>query len=294
MSSPVYNPPPEEDDFDDPYATDPFAEAHNLRYLWPCDTTSHLKKLIDMSANTTIKLYENEHGIVLESTLKDGPENNDPVRLAVFPHEYSGPLYVIFRKWDYYFRIYMFLRETSLARRPKKAAWKADLLDSWGRSVLYLERVLEAAIQWANGIYGPDTGSRCHVLRLFVAQEMRNTNHSCTITKDFDIAPDDVTALDRSKPSQPHDDPTLTRSTHAAIHDWQVDDDGTRMWLFHVTQGQVAEDVNNMLDRARPDTMRVSPIHFLSPLYYDHLTPQNRFSSPALRKLRKPLNYGQS
>lgn len=237
---------------------DPFADSPNLMYIWPHVSKNELHRRINETAAAGFSITEPQRGsikeISLESTI-DGKQTT----LATFPPMYKGGLFVIMRKWDYFHRIYTILQHLDVQDRPEKVEWKGDLMDSWGRTILFIEHVLEAAIQWCRS---PDhDGSICNVLRLFLAQERINTNHSSMRTRKYNIAPDDETALRLCKRSTTrHHCATLIPCALTARHDWQKADrsDGTRLWLCAVSEPAAIADVRHMIEKDRPASMKVS------------------------------------
>lgn len=184
--------------------TDLFATAQNLSLLWPHDSVAVLHTRIMQTAEAAFHVVmpkvrkgkkktkkAKKQDVQLVSTLDDDRE----ALLASFPNSYAAALSVIVCKWNYYFRVYQALRAMEAEPDSDEAKWKDDLLDYWGRTVLFIERVLEVAIQWAND---SDQSETCHVLRLFMAQEAIDTVHTPSKTSEYQISRDDETALFRS------------------------------------------------------------------------------------------------
>lgn len=187
--------------------TDLFDKALNLHPLWPHDSSTavHTKIMETAEAAFAVVIPKPQKGkkkgkkatkqdVQLVSSLEDGRE----AVLASFPNSYAAALSLIICKWNYYFRMYQALREIEVEPDSDEASWKDDLLDYWGRTVLFIERVLEVAIQWANDSDQSDT---CHVLRLFMAQEAIDTVHTPSKTSEYRIKRDDEVALFRSMQS---------------------------------------------------------------------------------------------
>lgn len=136
-----------------------FARAKNLFPLWPHDAVSEVHTSIMATAEAGFavsipkvgkdkkkgkgKKTKKNMDVQLLSTL----DNDKEAVLASFPHRYAGALSVIVSKWNYYFRVYEALREIEVEPESDKEKWKGNLLDYWGRTVLFIERVLEVAIQ---------------------------------------------------------------------------------------------------------------------------------------------------
>lgn len=236
---------------------DPFADLPNLMYLWPHVSKNELHRRIKETGAAAFSITEPQRGPIKEVSLESAIDGKQTT-LATFPPKYKGGLFVIMRKWDYFHRIYTILQHLDVQDRPEKVEWKGDLMDSWGRTILFIEHVLEAAIQWYRS---PDhDGSICHVLRLFLAQERIDTNHTSMKTRKYNIAPDDETALRLCKRSTRHNCATLTPCALPARHEWQKADrmDGTRLWLFSVSESAATADVRHMIEKDRPASMKVS------------------------------------
>lgn len=173
---------------------DPFAKCKNLMLLWPMDLPKVLHDRVARACTAGYRLAAeadraSDNDVKLESELfgKGGMRE-----VASFPCLYEAGLVLIMRKWDFYTRMYIEMRQQDVRGAPDdRVIWKTDLLDSWGRHILFIERVLEAAIQWSKG----DRGSICHVLRLFLAQEAKNTVHTLKTAKAYNISHDDDAAL---------------------------------------------------------------------------------------------------
>lgn len=234
---------------------DPFAHAKNLMYLWPMDLPKEVPKRVAISdANYRLggpREGEPDESTTLESDIGEGSRD-----LASFPSLYTTGLTVILRKWDFYSQMYDLALKYPLAGHLDRVAWRDELLDSWGRHILYIERVLEAAIQWSLG----DRGSICHVLRLFLAQEALSTVHTFKITRDYNIAQDDEKALRACEFLFCPQCPLLT-PLRTALHDWQMVDreNGERIWLEGLPTSAIKPHVEFCLLKAdRPPTMQVS------------------------------------
>lgn len=241
---------------------DPFADQENLRLLWPHDLAVEVHRLCAIALTASYKISGPAKGNSGNVHLESEIDNGGMRLLAKFPHKYTAGLTVIIRKWDYYSRLYITAAAQDLSKHPDKVEWKADLLESWGRHLLFIERVLEAAIQWSRG----DRGSTCHVLRLFLAQERMSTVHAPSITGNYRIAQNDENALLYSTPLAVPSPPPLRALmpiTRTAIQHWQKDDrtSGARLWLTNVSDAEVAAQAKYLLLKAeRPPAMQVSPL----------------------------------
>lgn len=94
--------------------------------------------------------------------------------LGTFPPNHAVALTILFQKWAYYQSLYDHIS----AMQPESAdllSRRHDLLDHWMREVLYLDRILELAIQWS---HIPDHTANCDVLCTFLTQEAYSSDHS--------------------------------------------------------------------------------------------------------------------
>lgn len=110
-----------------------------------------------------------DRGVILRGDHKG--ENHN---LAAFPDLYFVSLTVLLSKRGFYFNLSQALAAIE-PNTPALVSRQFDLQDHWLREIVYLERVLELAIQWSRTDPPRNT---CQALFLFVSQEATSTDHS--------------------------------------------------------------------------------------------------------------------
>lgn len=246
----------------------------NLSLLYPLEPLPILQTRVELSAQQSFKLYreppppddaspfdpnapEDAAAALRNVTVEVQWVNRKGIAvqgdLATFPYLYYTPLYIIHKKWGFYYRLYEALAAI-VPRSPELASRQLDLQDHWLREVLYLERVLEVAIQWTETSEGI-----CRPLVCFVHQEDASTDHSLENTREqfYDVT--DLSLLERCKSAHLM---FYVSSLPLAIDEWIAHDDGSRSWLEDTIMARVDGLAQAVLETARaeaPVSVRLRP-----------------------------------
>lgn len=161
--------------------------ARNLAYLWPHEPYALLlKRLIEGSRQAiTVSILKKTGEVLLTGRL--GKLTAD---LALLPPSFDTGMTIIVKKGNHYWRIWEILASTAIAEDLESR--KVDLMDYWGRNVLYLDRLMELIAQWSKS---PDRPERCRALELFLAQEYSSTNHATNNVHGFEIQSPDLDSI---------------------------------------------------------------------------------------------------
>lgn len=163
-------------------ATHPLHELlhGNLLLLWPLDTFETLTELVKETNehHVTVNGDPDTGNIFIESCLANG----STAVLGTFPPRYAHPLTIIMQKWGYFFMLHNCLLSSN-PRSAQNIERKRDLLDDWMRQIIYIDRVPDTSLGWANN---PLREEPCRTIVLFLTQELLNTNHVSSRTSAYD------------------------------------------------------------------------------------------------------------
>lgn len=176
--------------------TDPFASSFNLSNLWPHDVFADMVRRVEQGGLASYELVKRPLQICY---LVAHMEDYGSSTLASFPQSMRNVLTLLLRKWHCYYTLFITLQD-SQTNPPGDEHWVHALLDSWGRNCLYMERILEVAIQWSRA---PQKSEHCMVLRLFALQEFNSTHHQPAVSSvyNFSDADDSIFAQCESVPA---------------------------------------------------------------------------------------------
>lgn len=242
-------------------------QGQNLSSLFPLDPWALLQARAEAAAQQSFTLYRapplNGAPVDVNAEEDDEARTRDIIvaveykgkrgDLGRFPALYYASLTVLYKKWGFYYQLYEALTNLK-PDAPALISRKFDLQDHWLREVLYLERILEIALQWS---HSTDRNELCVVLFLFVSQEAISTDHSLENTREVFITLEDLSILERCA--------CLIYSRicpayyiRIAIEQWISLDDGSRSWLREETMKLLDKLAQAALDTAQ-DTSPVRP-----------------------------------
>lgn len=178
--------------------------------------------------------------------------------LGSFPQSMYTVLTILFRKWNYYHSLFLTLQCSQMKPDPPEDVnWVHALLDSWGRNCLYMERILEVAIQWSRA---PNQPQQCVALRLFALQEYNSTHHQPAVSSMYDLSDADDTIFTQSESYLPRGRWVTKHYMHTALKWWNELHGGSLIWLNAkpVSEKAALLHVHSVLDDGPPQYMEVS------------------------------------
>lgn len=163
-------------------------ETQNLSTIWPLEPTEMLVPRVAKAAQQSYELSVNSsEGVPATEVTFSADFKDRGGDLGTFPIKYQVALTLIVKKSAYYSALFEELSQIqpkTLSNR--EVARQSDLSDHWAREILYLDHVLEMAMQWA---YSDQRAEPCLALFYFEAQEGMSTDHSLENTRDKAILP---------------------------------------------------------------------------------------------------------
>lgn len=163
----------------------------NLAYLWPHEIRAKLHSRLRRSMKQVWTIGWLENGTL--SLRVEIASTNPKVasvsgEMAILPARYAVGMQLLMEKWSYFAQLYEALSDCSTVGVSEETKRNFEnLYDYWGRTVLYIDRVLEYIIQWSQD---ENPEEECHVLRLFLAQESNSTIHSTDVTRVYEFTED--------------------------------------------------------------------------------------------------------
>lgn len=265
---------------------DLFAALPNLARLWPHDVHDDMIRRVQQGALASYSLVERQGVLHLDSELKE----HGHATLGTFPNSMCTVLTVLLRKWNCYHTLFLTLQtEQDL---PGDAQWAHALLDSWGRNCLYMERILEVAIQWSRA---PDQPPHCVVLRLFALQESHSTHHQPAASSHYDLSNADDAVFTYCEPSPPRRRQSTKHYVRIALKWWKELHRGSLIWLDPktITRSAAILHVSAVLADGPPEDMQVSRCA-MPVSYFTTQTARHRRSIPTRIKSMRRLLFGGS
>lgn len=244
-------------------------QALNLSVFYPLDPWPVLQTRVEVAAQQKFTLSRQlppangipfdplapedqaalERDVIIQVEMQDRKGVVSYRDLATFPCLYFIPLTILYNKWEFYYKLYQAL--AAIETTAEFASRQLDLKDHWLRDVLYLERVLEMAMQWS---HRPDRSEICMALFLFVCQEDTSSDHSLENTRGMTFALDDAHVLERCEYGLLSFFICPAHRTPLAMQDWIDADDGSRSWLLADTITRVDELAHAALAIARAES----------------------------------------
>lgn len=171
---------------------DPFSSSHNLSNLWPHDDHDDMVRRVEQGGLASYDIIKRPlQTCYLVAFMEDYGNST----LGSFPQSMKTVLIVLLRKWKCYHTLFLTLQDSQIDPDPPgDENWVHALLDSWGRDCLYMERVLEVAIQWSRA---PNHSEHCMVLQLFALQEFNSTHHQPTVSSAWNFLGVDGSIFDK-------------------------------------------------------------------------------------------------
>lgn len=167
------------------------AKAGNLSLLWCLEPYEMLAVRVARGSNLSITLTDDSFEQAPGPRTQLFISVRDDLDLGTFPVLYESSLDIMLKKWNFYSKLFEHL-EPIIPVTEDRRARKRDLQDRWLREILYIERILEAAVQWS---YSAPCIEPCIPLLYFLAQEKISSDHSLENTEDLTILPDAIPIL---------------------------------------------------------------------------------------------------
>lgn len=235
--------------------TDPFASSHNLSSLWPHDDHEDMIRRVEQGGIASYDLIKRPLQMwYLVAHMEDYGNST----LGSFPSSLRTVLSILLRKWNCYHTLFLTLQGTQTSPDPPgDPLWVHALLDSWGRNCLYMERILEVAIQWSRA---PNQSEQCIVLRLFALQEYNSTHHQPAVSSVYNFLDVDGTIFTNRELFPACVCINTKQYACTALKWWGELHDGSLIWIDSkaISENAALLHVHAVLEQGQPESIAVS------------------------------------